>query len=70
LIDRFGRRKNLLASTSMLVITLAIVSGLLSSSGSTARANAGITFVYLFMVIFSYGWTPMFVIRLPPLRRH
>ncbi|KAF8229684.1 general substrate transporter [Tricholoma matsutake] len=59
LVDRFGRRKNLLMATSMLVVTLAIVSGLLSSVGSIPRANAGISFIYLFMVIFSFGWTPM-----------
>lgn len=23
------------------------------------RVNAGITFIYLFMCLFSYGWTPM-----------
>ncbi|KAJ7288356.1 general substrate transporter [Mycena rebaudengoi] len=59
LVDRFGRRKNLLISTGSLVIILAIVTGLLSEFGSPARANAGITFIFLFMVVFSFGWTPM-----------
>ncbi|KAF9013519.1 general substrate transporter [Cyathus striatus] len=59
IIDRFGRRRILLLSTSSLVVILAIVTGLLSSFGNAARANAGITFIYLFMVIFSFGWTPM-----------
>lgn len=59
IIDRFGRRRILLLSTGAVTVILAIVSGLLSSSGNAAQANAGITFVFLFMVIFSFGWTPM-----------
>ncbi|KAF8957290.1 general substrate transporter [Flammula alnicola] len=58
-VDRFGRRKVLLYSTIVMSVILAIVTGLLRSFGSAARANAGITFIYLFMVVFSYGWTPM-----------
>ncbi|KAF8908874.1 general substrate transporter, partial [Gymnopilus junonius] len=58
-IDRFGRRKILLIATSVMVAILTIVTALLSSFGSAARSNAGITFIYLFMVAFSYGWTPM-----------
>jgi sugar porter (SP) family MFS transporter len=58
-VDRFGRRKVLLYATMVMAVILAIVTGLLSSIGSAARANAGITFIYLFMVVFSYGWTPM-----------
>jgi len=60
-VDRFGRRKNLLVATSIITCILAIVTGLLSSSdgGNTTRGNAGITFIFLFMVVFSFGWTPM-----------
>ncbi|KAF5382700.1 hypothetical protein D9615_002928 [Tricholomella constricta] len=61
IIDRFGRRKILLTSTSMITCILAIVTGLLSSNGdgNATQANAGITFIFLFMVVFSFGWTPM-----------
>ncbi|KAF8655480.1 hypothetical protein AX16_003038 [Volvariella volvacea WC 439] len=60
IIDRFGRRRILLLSTSSIVAILAIVTGLLSNpEGNPVRANAGISFVYLFMVVFSFGWTPM-----------
>ncbi|KAJ7863141.1 general substrate transporter [Mycena olivaceomarginata] len=59
MVDRTGRRKNLLVGTGSLVVILAIISGLLSETGSAARANAGITFIYLFMVVFSFGWTAM-----------
>ncbi|KDR82784.1 hypothetical protein GALMADRAFT_151830 [Galerina marginata CBS 339.88] len=58
-VDRYGRRKILLLATSVMVVILAAVTGLLSSFGSAVRANAGITFIYLFMVVFSFGWTPM-----------
>jgi len=61
-IDRYGRRKALLLSTSIMVVILATVTGLLSSFGSSARANAGITMIYLFMVVFSFGWTPMWAL--------
>ncbi|KAF6757384.1 general substrate transporter [Ephemerocybe angulata] len=59
IVDRFGRRRILLTGTASITVILAIVAGLLSSQGSAARANAGITFVYLFMVVFSFGWTSM-----------
>ncbi|GAB1520816.1 hypothetical protein RhiTH_003904 [Rhizoctonia solani] len=58
LIDRLGRRTLLLGSTTTLVLMLAIIIGLLSSNGNSTQANAGISFIYLFMVIFSFGWTP------------
>jgi len=60
IIDRFGRRKILILATSILVAMLVIVSALLSQVGSgMVRANAGIAFIYLFMMVFSFGWTPM-----------
>ena len=45
-----------------MVIILAITTVLLSDDGKTksaTRANAGISFIYLFMVVYSFGWTPM-----------
>ncbi|KZS90463.1 general substrate transporter [Sistotremastrum niveocremeum HHB9708] len=60
LVDRIGRRSVLLWSTAPLVILLAIASALLSDpSTSPTRGSAGIVFIYLFMVVFSFGWTPM-----------
>lgn len=40
---------------------MAIVAALLSPAGhqSSTRASAGIAFIYLFMVFFSVGWTPL-----------
>ncbi|KAL1728595.1 general substrate transporter [Schizophyllum commune] len=60
-VDRWGRRKVLFYSTVTITAILAIVTGLLGSNkgGNLMQANAGISFIYLFMVVFSYGWTAM-----------
>ncbi|KDQ11487.1 hypothetical protein BOTBODRAFT_177319 [Botryobasidium botryosum FD-172 SS1] len=59
-VDRLGRRTLMLCSTGALVVVLAIINGLLNNPYASApRANAGITFIYIFMVCFSFGWTPM-----------
>ncbi|KAG7088451.1 hypothetical protein E1B28_012442 [Marasmius oreades] len=58
-VDRFGRRKNLFWATVAITAILAIVTGLLSKDGNAAQSNAGVTFIFLFMVVFSFGWTPM-----------
>ncbi|PPQ98005.1 hypothetical protein CVT26_003067 [Gymnopilus dilepis] len=58
-VDRYGRRKILLLATSLMVVVLTAVTGLLSDVGSVTRANLGIGFIYLFMVVYSFGWTPM-----------
>ncbi|KAF8685624.1 General substrate transporter [Rhizoctonia solani] len=57
-IDRLGRRALLLGSTTMLICILGIIIGLLSSDGNSRQANAGIAFIYLFMVTYTVGWTP------------
>lgn len=61
LVDHVGRRFLMLFSSVSCMSGMFIVAGLLSSAGqkSTMRANAGITFIYLFMVFFSFGWTPL-----------
>jgi len=58
-VDYIGRRRLLLISTSIITVLLVIVTALLSKEGNEARSNAGISFIYLFMVVFSFGWTPM-----------
>jgi MFS family permease len=60
-VDRIGRRRQVLISTTMCAIVLFTVTGLLSGKGEAARSNAGISLIYLFMVIFSFGWTAVFV---------
>ncbi|EIN12674.1 general substrate transporter [Punctularia strigosozonata HHB-11173 SS5] len=59
LVDRIGRRRTLLIGTAGITIILAIVSGLLSETGNAARSNAGVAFIFLFGVVFSFGWTAM-----------
>ncbi|ORY30407.1 general substrate transporter [Naematelia encephala] len=61
IIDHVGRRKLMIFSTISCMLGMAIVSGLLSPSGeqNSMRANAGISFIFLFMVFFSFGWTPL-----------
>lgn len=62
-VDRIGRRKLLLIGTTCCVVILAIVTGLLSDTTAAggARSNTGITFIFLFGVVFSFGWTAMWV---------
>ncbi|RSH89116.1 hypothetical protein EHS25_002782 [Saitozyma podzolica] len=61
LVDHVGRRKLMLFASVCCMCGMAIVAGLLSPAGpqSTMRANAGISFIFLFMVFFSSGWTPL-----------
>jgi len=60
IVDSFGRRRLTLTATGSLVVLLAIISALLSNpTTSAARSNAGISFIYIFMMVFSFGWTPI-----------
>ncbi|KAI0031392.1 general substrate transporter [Vararia minispora EC-137] len=60
IVDRVGRRRLLISCMCACVACLAIVTGLLSGgTDNTTRSNAGISFIYLFMVAYSFGWTPM-----------
>jgi MFS family permease len=65
-VDRLGRRRQLLIGTGLCAILLFICTGLLSKTGDSVRSNAGISLIYLFMVIFSFGWTAMSVLVLLP----
>ncbi|KAH8825285.1 general substrate transporter [Flagelloscypha sp. PMI_526] len=60
IVDRVGRRTLTLTSTALCVMCLTIVTGLVGSgTGTSAKGSAGVAFVYLFMVFFSFGWTPI-----------
>ncbi|BEI95952.1 hypothetical protein CcaverHIS631_0109010 [Cutaneotrichosporon cavernicola] len=61
IVDKVGRRKLMLTAAISCTCGLAIVAGLLSDAGhkNAMRANAGITFIYLFMMCYSFGWTPL-----------
>ncbi|KAF8208924.1 major facilitator superfamily domain-containing protein [Mycena galopus ATCC 62051] len=61
MVDRTGRRSNLLAGTGSLGVILAIVSGMLRTLACLLPddGNAGIALIYLFMVVYSAGYTAM-----------
>lgn len=61
IVDHVGRRKLLLTAITCASCGMFIVGALLSPSGvqSATRANAGISFIFLFMVFFSFGVTPL-----------
>jgi hypothetical protein len=61
IVDRVGRRKLMLFALMSCVGWLTLVTILLSPVGneSNARASAGIASIYLFMVFFSLGITPL-----------
>ncbi|WVW85157.1 hypothetical protein I302_107195 [Kwoniella bestiolae CBS 10118] len=61
LTDHVGRRPLLLFGSSSCMIGMALAAGLLSPAGeqSTVRANAGISFIFLFMICYSAGFTPL-----------
>ncbi|KAJ7175837.1 general substrate transporter [Mycena filopes] len=53
MVDRWGRRKNLLSATAGLVVILAIV------SGTPPPLFLASPFIFLFNVMYSFGWTAM-----------
>ena len=62
LSDRVGRRPLLLSGFAGCALCLAIVTGLTKKSvdsGNTSAGHAGIFFIYLFSVIFSFCLTPL-----------
>jgi len=60
LVDYMGRRFHMLFSSCCACAGMTIVAGLLSPAGpqTQSRASAGVAFIFLFMVFFSFGWTP------------
>lgn len=60
--DKIGRRPLLLYSTVFCSICFAVMTGtskLATETGSSGAANATIVFIFLFGVIFSFGWTAL-----------
>jgi MFS family permease len=56
-VDKIGRRRQLLGATLVCSILLFTITGLVSKTGNDMRSNAGISLIFLFMVMFSFGWT-------------
>lgn len=60
--DKIGRRPLLLYSIIFSSICFAIITGttkLAVEQKNLHASNAAITFVYLFGIVFSFGWTPL-----------
>ena len=60
--DRIGRRPLLLWSILFSSVAFAIITGttkLSQDTGSVHAANTSIAFIYLFGIVFSFGWTPL-----------
>jgi MFS family permease len=60
--DKIGRRPLLLWSILFSSICFAIITGTTKLSvehHNLAASNTAITFVYLFGIVFSFGWTPL-----------
>ncbi len=68
--DKWGRRPQLLISTSLMVILFAIVLALNATNITTladgtiaaksqAKANAEIAMIFIFSFVFAAGWTPL-----------
>lgn len=60
-IDYLGRRPLMLGSEMWAAGCLAIIAGIVQPHGkqSSARSKAGIAFIMLWNVFFSFGWTPL-----------
>lgn len=63
LTDKVGRRPLLLYTTIFCSISFAIITGTsklaTDNPSNTPAANTTIAFIYLFGIIFSFGWTPL-----------
>ena len=67
LVDRVGRRKLLLTSTTALCVCLTVICAMTAQFADTGKANGvaaktTIAFIILFGCSFSGGWTPMQVL--------
>lgn len=58
--DRIGRRPLLLWSILFSAMCFAIITGTTKvGPDNKMAANVAITFIYLFGIVFSFGWTPL-----------
>ena len=59
-MDRLGRRKLLVASSTGMALSVAGITACTAATqaGRTAAGGVGIAFVYIFLVVFAFAWTP------------
>lgn len=59
-VDRWGRRPLLMASSTGMTISVAIITACTANQqGEPAVGAMGIAFIYVFLVVFAFAWTPM-----------
>ncbi|OBZ66743.1 Lactose permease, partial [Grifola frondosa] len=58
-MDRIGRRKLLIASSTGMAMSVAIITACTAQqAGKPVVGAVGIAFVYVFLVVFAFAWTP------------
>ena len=58
-MDRLGRRKLLIASSTGMALSVAVITACTAQqAGRPAVGGTGIAFVYVFLVVFAFAWTP------------
>jgi len=59
-IHKFGRRKLLMFSSAGMSASVAIITACTANqAGKPAVGGTGIAFLYVFLVVFAFAWTPM-----------
>jgi len=59
-VGHIGRRKLLMASSTGMSACVAIITACTANqAGKPAVGGAGIAFLYVFLVVFAFAWTPM-----------
>ncbi|KAH9921710.1 general substrate transporter [Epithele typhae] len=58
-VDRLGRRKLLIGSSTGMALSVAVITACTAQqAGRPVVGGAGIAFVYVFLVVFAFAWTP------------
>ncbi|KAM0258017.1 hypothetical protein ACHAQJ_004060 [Trichoderma viride] len=59
-VHKFGRRKLLMFSSAGMTVSIAIITACTAlQAGRPAVGGTGIAFLYIFLIVFAFAWTPM-----------
>ncbi|KAL7932838.1 general substrate transporter [Trichoderma chlorosporum] len=59
-VHKFGRRKLLMFSSAGMSVSVAIITACTAlQAGRPAVGGTGIAFLYIFLIVFAFAWTPM-----------
>jgi len=60
MMHKFGRRKLLMCSSAGMSISIAVITACTAQQkGKPSVGGTGIAFLYIFLIIFAFAWTPM-----------